>query len=60
MSVIFLLIAVSISVAVVFLVIFIIAVKSGQFEDTHTPGVRMLFEDETIKTKTEKKKLNKT
>jgi nitrogen fixation-related uncharacterized protein len=31
---------------------FIKAVKSGQYDDDYTPSVRMLFEDEIIKTKT--------
>ena len=46
MSVIYLLITVSIVVAVVFLVAFIKAVKSGQYDDDYTPSVRMLFDDE--------------
>ena len=46
MSVIYLLISISIVVALVFLYIFIRAVKSGQFDDDYTPSVRMLFEDE--------------
>jgi len=46
MGVIYILIAVSIFVAVVFFIAFTYAVKSGQFEDTYTPSVRMLFDDE--------------
>lgn len=46
MSVIYLLISISIVVALTFLYIFIRAVKSGQFDDDYTPSVRMLFEDE--------------
>ncbi|MCG2612452.1 cbb3-type cytochrome oxidase assembly protein CcoS [Flavobacterium sp. SM15] len=46
MSVIYLLISISIVVALAFLYIFIRAVKSGQFDDDYTPSVRMLFEDE--------------
>jgi cbb3-type cytochrome oxidase maturation protein len=38
------LIAFSIAVAGAFLGAFFWAVKSGQFEDTFTPSVRMLFE----------------
>ena len=30
---------------------FIVSVKSGQYDDTYTPSVRMLFEDEIIKEK---------
>ncbi len=46
MSVIFLLIIISVSVASVFLVGFIWAVKNGQYEDDYSPSVRMLFDDE--------------
>ena len=49
MSVIYILISVSITVAVLFLVAFIKAVKSGQYDDDYTPSVRMLFDDELIK-----------
>ena len=64
MSVIYLLITVSIFVAVLFLIAFIKAVKSGQYDDDYTPSVRMLFDDEIVKenpnkliqTKTEKQK----
>lgn len=46
MSVIFVLIGFSILVAAGFLVAFIWAVKSGQYEDDYTPSVRILFDDE--------------
>ena len=49
MSVIYLLITVSISVAVFFLIAFIKAVRSGQYDDDYTPSVRMLFDDELLK-----------
>lgn len=49
MSVIYLLICISIVLAVTFLYVFIRAVKSGQFDDDYTPSVRMLFEDELKK-----------
>ncbi|CAM3622551.1 cbb3-type cytochrome oxidase assembly protein CcoS [Flavobacterium gelidilacus] len=63
MSVIYILITVSIFVAVVFLFAFIKAVKSGQYDDDYTPSVRMLFDDELVKstnklTKTDKQKMN--
>ena len=45
MSVIFLLIFISLSVALCFLGAFIWAVKNGQYEDDYSPGVRMLFDD---------------
>ena len=64
MSVIYILITVSICVAVLFLGAFIKAVKSGQYDDDYTPSVRMLFDDEIVKenpnkliqTQTEKQK----
>ena len=46
MSVIYLLITISICVAVLFLGAFIKAVKSGQYDDDYTPSIRMLFDDE--------------
>jgi len=49
MSVIYILITVSIFVAVLFLIAFIKAVKSGQYDDDYTPSVRMLFDDEIVK-----------
>ena len=45
MSVIFLLIPLSIIIAICFLVAFIWAVRSGQYEDTCTPSMRLLLED---------------
>lgn len=41
-------IVVSILIAVLFLYIFIKSVKNGQYDDTYTPSVRMLFDDELI------------
>lgn len=34
-------------VALIFLIAFIWAVKSGQYDDDRSPAIRMLFEDET-------------
>jgi cbb3-type cytochrome oxidase maturation protein len=45
MIVIYLLIPLSIVIAACFLGAFIWAVRSGQFEDTCTPSMRMLWED---------------
>ena len=52
------LIGISLFVAIGFLSAFLWAVKSGQYKDTYTPSVRMLFEDKKEKTenKFEKKK----
>jgi len=55
MSVIYLLICISIVLAVTFLYIFIRAVRGGQFDDDYTPSVRMLFEDELKKEKSKPK-----
>ena len=49
MSVIYILLAISIAVAIVFFVAFIFAVKNGQYDDSYTPSVRMLFDDEIVK-----------
>ena len=49
MSVIYLLISISIIVAIFFFVAFIRAVKTGQYDDDYTPSVRMLFDDELVK-----------
>ena len=49
MSVILILILASLTVALAFLVGFIWAVRSGQFEDTCTPSLRVLSEDEPPK-----------
>ena len=46
MSVIFLLILISLVVAIAFLAAFIWAVRSHQYEDDYTPSVRMLFDEE--------------
>ena len=45
MSVIFILIPLSILIAACFLAAFIWAVRSGQYEDTTTPSMRVLLED---------------
>ena len=45
MSVILILILASLTVALVFVGSFIWAVRSGQFEDTSTPPMRILSED---------------
>jgi len=42
----YLTIFISLILALVFLVLFLGSVKQGQFEDSYTPSVRMLFEDE--------------
>ncbi|MBD0832342.1 cbb3-type cytochrome oxidase assembly protein CcoS [Aestuariibaculum sediminum] len=49
MSVIYMLLGISIVVAIIFFIAFIVAVKKGQYDDDYTPSVRMLFEDELVK-----------
>jgi cbb3-type cytochrome oxidase maturation protein len=48
MSVIYVLLTISIVVAVVFFAAFIFSVRSGQYDDSYTPSVRILFEDELV------------
>jgi cbb3-type cytochrome oxidase maturation protein len=48
MSAIFILIGASLFVAIGFLFAFLWAVKHGQFEDKHTPPIRMLFDDKDV------------
>lgn len=48
MSVIYVLLAISISVAIIFFAAFVLSVKNGQYDDAYTPSVRMLFEDELL------------
>jgi cbb3-type cytochrome oxidase maturation protein len=43
------LLAVSVIVALVFFVAFIVSVRAGQYDDIYTPSVRMLFDDELVK-----------
>jgi len=45
MGVIFILIGLSLFVAIVFLFVFFWNVKSGQYDDDYTPSVRILFDD---------------
>lgn len=48
---IYLLIGCSILLALIFLAAFFWASKTGQHDDTYTPGVRILFDDEIIEQK---------
>jgi cbb3-type cytochrome oxidase maturation protein len=45
MLIIILLISVSLTIAIGFLIAFIWSIKSGQYDDAYGPSVRMLFED---------------
>lgn len=45
MGIIILLIAISVTIAITFLGVFYWNMKSGQYDDTYTPSVRILFDD---------------
>ena len=53
MGVIFLMLIVSLIIALFFLVSFIWATKNGQYDDDITPSIRILFDDEKIKSNTD-------
>ena len=59
MSVLFILIIISLIVAVGFLFAFFWAVRSGQFDDDYTPSIRMLFDDDLPIKKESKKESEK-
>ena len=60
MSVIYVLITVSLVIAVVFFIAFISAVRSGQYDDAVTPSIRMLFDNKSKKTNENSKPLDKS
>jgi cbb3-type cytochrome oxidase maturation protein len=47
MGMIYIMLTVSLLIALFFLVSFFWATKSGQFDDDYAPSVRILFDDET-------------
>ncbi len=49
MEILYLMIICSVSLALIFLIIFIIGAKKGQFEDDESPAVRILFDSEIKK-----------
>ena len=55
MSVLYLLIIAALTVAIGFLIAFIWAVKSGQFDDTHTPSMRILLDEDEVTSSNETK-----
>jgi cbb3-type cytochrome oxidase maturation protein len=59
MNVIIILILISLSLALVFLACFVWAVRSGQYEDTLTPSLRILTEDQPAKTEPKTQDLNR-
>ena len=49
MAIIIILISISLLIAIGFLLSFIWNLRSGQYDDTYSPSVRMLFEDKPKK-----------
>ena len=49
MDILYLMILCSVTLAVIFLIIFIVNAKKGQFEDDESPAVRILFDSEIKK-----------
>ncbi len=45
MTILFVLILISLAIALLFLIGFFWAVRSGQFDDGYTPSIRILFDD---------------
>lgn len=60
MEVIFILIGVSLLLAVTFLFLFFRAMKDGQFDDDYTPSVRILFENQPKKSIKDQPKKSKS
>ena len=50
------LIIASLFIAIIFFILFVKSVKTGQYDDVYTPSVRMLFDDELVKDKSSGKK----
>lgn len=50
MDILYLMILCSVLLAIVFLVIFIVSARKGQFEDDESPAVRILLDSEIIRT----------
>lgn len=53
MNILYFLVGCSVLMALIFLGAFIWAYKTGQNDDVHTPGMRILFDDDTVKEKSE-------
>jgi len=53
-EILYLMVICSVSLAVIFLIIFIISVKKGQFEDDESHAVRILLEDKKTDIEEEK------
>ncbi|MEC5157374.1 cbb3-type cytochrome oxidase assembly protein CcoS [Chryseobacterium sp. MP_3.2] len=57
MDILYLMILCSVLLAAVFLVIFIISARNGQFEDDESPAVRILLDSEIIKDQPQTKEI---
>lgn len=53
MNILYFLVGCSVLMAIIFLGAFIWASKNGQNDDVHTPGIRVLFDDEITKQESE-------
>ena len=53
------LIIASLFIAIIFFILFVKSVKTGQYDDVYTPSVRMLFDDELVNDKSSDKKSKK-
>jgi len=60
MNIIFMLIIASLFIAILFFILFVKSVKTGQYDDVYTPSVRMLFDDELVKDKSSDKENKKS
>ena len=60
MNIIFMLIIASLFIAILFFILFVKSVKTGQYDDVYTPSVRMLFDDELVKDKSSESKNQKS
>ena len=56
MDILYLMILCSVTLAVIFLIIFIVNAKKGQFEDDESPAVRILLADEARETEEDSSK----
>lgn len=59
MDILYLMILCSVTLAVIFLIIFIVNAKKGQFEDDESPAVRILLDSEIIKEEPENQEKKK-
>jgi len=60
MSVMFVLIFISIATALVFLIAFVWAVRTGQFDDDYTPSIRILPDEPGIQKNQNSDSINQT